>query len=201
MFHGFHCFTCCRVAGDLRGHKSHMMSLYRRILHARGTVEYRYNAVQYDMILCTVLQWLKQNMNKRFYPQNSSHISPSRASYGVSVVRIREKTGRVITLPHSISSFRIDKHTETCTKWTAFSRRYFQMFYSQKIFVFDSTLSKICSLWFYWQYVTIGSSNGLAPNGRHAITWTNVNQGLCCHLTPLCHTELKVWYAIYVLSV
>ena len=98
VFHGFHCFTFCRVAGDLRGHKSHVMSLYHRILHARGTVEYRYNAVQYDMILCTVLQWLRQNMNQRFYPQKTPHISPSRASYVVSVVRIREKTGRVITL-------------------------------------------------------------------------------------------------------
>ena len=31
----------------------------------------------------------------------------------------------------------------------------------------------MCSLGLDWQYVTIGSDNGLAPNRRQAIIWTN----------------------------
>ena len=29
------------------------------------------------------------------------------------------------------------------------------------------------SLWSIWQYIIIGSDNGLAPNKRQAIIWTN----------------------------
>ena len=32
---------------------------------------------------------------------------------------------------------------------------------------------EICSLWSNWQYVIIGSDNGLAPNRRQAIIWTS----------------------------
>ena len=31
----------------------------------------------------------------------------------------------------------------------------------------------MCSLWSNWQYVIIGSDNGLAPNRQQAINWTN----------------------------
>ena len=34
-------------------------------------------------------------------------------------------------------------------------------------------LIEICSSWFNWQCVVIGSDNGLAPNRRQAIIWTN----------------------------
>ena len=37
----------------------------------------------------------------------------------------------------------------------------------------DSTFIKDCSLGSNWQLVSIGSGNGLAPNRRQAITWTN----------------------------
>ena len=39
---------------------------------------------------------------------------------------------------------------------------------------FEWNFTEICSLWFDWQYDSIGSDNGLAPNRRQAITWTNV---------------------------
>ena len=41
-------------------------------------------------------------MNQRLESQQTPHISPSRASYGVSIVRIWEKIDRVITAPHCI---------------------------------------------------------------------------------------------------
>ena len=37
-------------------------------------------------IVDTSLQWLRQNMIQRLYPQNTPGISPSRASYGMSIV-------------------------------------------------------------------------------------------------------------------
>ena len=38
---------------------------------------------------------------------------------------------------------------------------------------FDSNFTEVCSQGSNWQYVRIGSVNGLAPNRRQAITWTN----------------------------
>ena len=46
-------------------------------------VKCRYNAVQYNMILHTVLKWLRQNVNQDLYSQHTSHISPSPASFWV----------------------------------------------------------------------------------------------------------------------
>ena len=45
------------------------------------------------------LQWLRQNINQRLYSQQTLHISPSRASYGVSIVSILEKTDHIMTAP------------------------------------------------------------------------------------------------------
>ena len=49
-------------------------------------VECRYNAVQYDRILSSSLQWLMQNINKNLEPQNTPHSWPVRARYGVYFV-------------------------------------------------------------------------------------------------------------------
>ena len=38
-----------------------------------NTVQCRYNAAQYDTILYTILHWLRQNINPRFYSQKTSH--------------------------------------------------------------------------------------------------------------------------------
>ena len=48
---------------------------------------WRYNAVCYNMILNTPLQWLRQNINQSLPSQKTPHNSPSRASYGVSIAR------------------------------------------------------------------------------------------------------------------
>ena len=38
---------------------------------------------------------------------------------------------------------------------------------------------EICSLWSYWQYVSIGSGRDLVHNRRQAIAWANVHQYVC----------------------
>ena len=48
------------------------------------------------------LQWLKQIINPSLNKQNTLHISPSRASYAVSIVRILKKIDRVIMAAHRI---------------------------------------------------------------------------------------------------
>ena len=44
-----------------------------------------------------------------------------------------------------------------------------------------------------WPYVSMGSGNGLALNWWQAITWSNVDTDLQCHVTSLGHNEWK-WY-------
>ena len=39
----------------------------------------------------------------------------------------------------------------------------------------DSIFTEICSQESNWQKASIGSGNGLAPNRRQAITWTNAD--------------------------
>ena len=39
------------------------------------------------------LQWPRQNINQGLHSQNTPHTSPSRASYGLSIVSIFQKTG------------------------------------------------------------------------------------------------------------
>ena len=67
------------------------------------TIECRYNAVQYSMVLHTPLQEVRQNINQRLNPQKTPHTSPWRASYGVSFVNILKKVCGVMTAPHCIA--------------------------------------------------------------------------------------------------
>ena len=57
------------------------------------------------MVFHTPLQWLTQNINQILNSQKPLHISPSRLSYGVSIVRIGEKIDRVITAPHFATEY------------------------------------------------------------------------------------------------
>ena len=63
------------------------------------TGECHYSAVQFNMILHMVRQWLRKNTNQRLFSQKTHQSSPVRASYGVSL-RIWNKIDRVITAPH-----------------------------------------------------------------------------------------------------
>ena len=76
-------------------------------------------------------------------------------------------------------------------------------FHEWKISYFYSNFTEICSSGSNWQYNSIGSSNGLAPNRRQAITWFNgdpVHRHIYMalgadELTPKWHTifHLHVW--------
>ena len=44
-----------------------------------------------------------------------------------------------------------------------------------KSFGFDKKITKVCSCGSNWQYPSIGLDNGLAPNRRQAIIWTNAD--------------------------
>ena len=61
-----------------------------------------YDVIQYKMILHISLQWLLQNMNQGLHSQKTRHISPSRASYGVPVVRILKEINHIMSAPHCI---------------------------------------------------------------------------------------------------
>ena len=62
------------------------------------TLECRYNAMQYN----TINVHPRQSIDQGLHTLKKPHISPSRASYGVSIVNILEKTDRFITVPHCI---------------------------------------------------------------------------------------------------
>ena len=64
------------------------------------TAECRYNAVQFITILHNALRWQQLNVNQTSNSQQTPHSSPSRARYGVAIMRILKKIDRVITTPH-----------------------------------------------------------------------------------------------------
>ena len=66
----------------------------------QNTVKCHYNAIQFIMISFMAPWWEEQNLNQISNSQQTPHTSPSRASYGVSIVRILEKTDHVIMVPH-----------------------------------------------------------------------------------------------------
>ena len=62
------------------------------------------------------------------------------------------------------------------TKWPQIRRRYFQMhFIEWKVLKFDYNFTEVCSTGFNEQYPSIGLDNGLAPNMRQAIMWSNAH--------------------------
>ena len=76
------------------------------MMQKKDTFECRCNAVRYNIILHTLLQWLTQNIYFSFNSQKTSHSSPVRQDMGcllwvltLPIVRILEKIDRVITVP------------------------------------------------------------------------------------------------------
>ena len=98
-----------------------------------GTVECLYNAVQFNKILHTSLQWLGQNTNKRLNLQKTHYTSPYRASYGVSYARILEKIDRVMTAPHCNVSYGLT--TMACGTWPFEAEFFNHIFYRKKFYI------------------------------------------------------------------
>ena len=69
--------------------------------------------------------------------------------------------------------------------------QHFQMhFHEWKILYFDKNFTEVCSSGSNWQYCSIGLHNGLAPNRRQAIIWTNADPIHWCIYTALWEDEL-----------
>ena len=69
------------------------------------------------------------------------------------------------------------QHIEAKTKWPPFSRRHFEMdLLEWKCMNFYENFTEVCSLGSDSQLTSIGSDNGLVPNRRQAIIWTNDGQ-------------------------
>ena len=84
-------------------------------------------------------------------------------------------------------------HTVVQAKWLPFHRQHFQMHFPEwKLFYFDSNFTEICPQSSNWQYDTIGSDNGLAPNRCQAIIWTNDSLVYWCIYVTLELDELKL---------
>ena len=85
------------------------------------------------------------------------------------------------------------EHNKAKKKWLLFGRQHFQMhFLEWKLLNFEQDFTKICSLVSNWQYVSIGSDNGLASNRCQAIIWSNV----CMLYWHICITQLQ-WVNIW----
>ena len=75
------------------------------------------------MILHTSLQWLRQKIQKSFNPHKTPNTSSYRVNYGVSSVRILEKTDRVIMASDCISRWNcrtyvaVGSYKGFCVQW------------------------------------------------------------------------------------
>ena len=77
-------------------------------------------------------------------------------------------------------------------KMAPISQRHFGMHFHQwKVLWFDSNFTGVCSWGSNWQYVSIGSGNGLVPNRRQTITWTKADLVHWCIYAALKGDELK----------
>ena len=54
-------------------------------------VGHHYNAVKYNMILNTAIQWLTYNLDETLNSQQTPHTSHSQMNYGMSILSILEK--------------------------------------------------------------------------------------------------------------
>ena len=96
------------------------------------------------------LWWLQQNLNQTSNSQQAPHTSPSRASYGVSIVRIWEKIDRIITAPHCIMN-----QIRTIIQPNQHVARHNCVHYSDVIM--DAMASQITSLTIVYSTVYLGT--------------------------------------------
>ena len=82
-------------------------------------------------------------------------------------------------------------HIEAWTKRLTICRWHFVMHFSNVNYCILLKFHSSLFLGPNWQYVSIGSCNGLAPVGCQAITWTNVDQDDWCHMASPGHNELN----------
>ena len=67
-------------------------------------------------------------------------------------------------------------------------------FLEWKVWYFDSNFTEVCPQGFNWQQASISSGNGLAPNRRQAIIWTNADPIHWSIYAALGRDESKILY-------
>ena len=102
--------------------------------------------------------------------------------------------------PHLYANYTAEKMRPFChntsslwgqEKWLPFRRRYFKMHLREwKIFEFQ-IISHWHVLGSIWEYVMVGWDNGLAPNMRQVIIWTNDGLVYWCTYASLGLNEFK----------
>ena len=108
--------SCCVVSVFGHTGKSGYELVCMNIL-VNNTVECRCYAFQFITILQMALQWQHQDENQTSNSQRKLYTSPSRACYGLSIMRILKKIDRVITALHcttfilSLGSWYTIEHT------------------------------------------------------------------------------------------
>ena len=86
------------------------LSYYYYLYRERDTNGCRYDAIYYDIMLHTALQWFEHNSNRRLDSRNALHTSPPWMSYGGPIMKILEKNNRAITASHCIVRWRYNFH-------------------------------------------------------------------------------------------
>ena len=114
-----------------------------------------------------IVNWILVNKLQWNFNQNATIFTQENASQTVVckmvAIRSRCKTNTAVKLAHLPPEH--GRH---------FGRRHFQMnFLEWKWQNSDSNFTEICFRESNWWKASIGSGNGLAPNRRQAITWTN----------------------------
>ena len=89
----------------------------------------------------------------------------------------------------------VNKLISPWTKWTQFGRRQFPIpFFEWKWQNYNSNFTEICSQEPNWRQASIGSSNGLAPERRQAITRTDTD---LVHWWRICGTRGR-WASFHI---
>ena len=146
------------------------------------TIECHYNAVQFITISHMALWWQQQNINETSNSQQTPHTSPSRVSYGVSIMRILKKIDHVTMALDCNSNILSRRALRNCgnmhmlkideVSWCQFCPHWWHQ-----------TLYRCLSTWLqYLQWI----SNGDTAIFHYAI---NIYQ-MCCEWWPSIMTAL-----------
>ena len=85
--------------------KANPMPVRARYGMSLSTVKCHYDRVQHIMILLKAMKWQQQNWNQVSNSQQTPHILPWRARYGLSVVRIWEKINCIVMAQYCILDY------------------------------------------------------------------------------------------------
>ena len=137
--------------------------------------------------------WSAPWINGRVNNGVASDLRRHHTHYDV-IVMILVVLGHQQTPGNTITQLVLDRHLPL-DKMAAISQTTFSnTFLWMKSLYFDSDFIEVCLQGTNWQWYSIGSGNGLMPNGRQAITWTYADPVHCCVYAALGVDELTLFY-------